>query len=228
MPSDDPKMSLDDEFARARGLERDWLSEILRSRRRAWLITLFSGLLALTSVAAVATLVPMKEPPELYVVRVDNTTGVIDHVTHLGNAQQDYGERVARFFLNQYVLACESYDWYTLQATYNRCNLYSSPAIQKAYSESIRGSNGLQKRYASHTRVLIDVQSITLGPKQSATVRFTRRVESDRNQPPEVEHRVATLAYDYIDADLTEKVARENPLAFQVLAYKTDIEVLPR
>lgn len=229
MSSDDPRLSLEDEMARARGLERDFLSEILRSRKRAWTVALAAGVLAIASVAALAAIAPLKEPPELYVVRVDNASGMIEHVSQLGNAQDDYGERLARFFINQYVLACESYDWYTIQQSYNRCALFSDPVVQKQYYERFKGDQAWDKIYGQHSRVRVDVRSITLGPNQSATVRFVRRVENNNmGQAADVEHLVATLGYGYVNASLSEAVGRENPLGFQVFSYDTDIEVATR
>lgn len=227
MPSKDPKLSLEDELARARGLERDLLSEILSSRRRAWLITIFFAILSIVSLGAVAALTPLKEPPELYVVRVDEASGSIEHVTHIRDSQEDYSERITRYFINQYVLACESYDWFTIQNMYNRCALLSAPSVQRAYFERFKGDAALDKKYAKHSRVRIDVRSITLGPSQSATVRFARRVENEMGQVLEKENLIATLGYGYINASLSEAVGRENPLGFQVMTYDTDVEVTP-
>ncbi|HCN73333.1 MAG: conjugal transfer protein TraJ [Pusillimonas sp.] len=226
MSSEDPKLSLDDELARARGQERDLLSEILKSRKTAWRIAISAGTLAFASVMAVAGLTPLKAAPELHVIRVDNATGMIENVTRLADAKENYGERIARFFIHQYVLACESYDWYTIQSLYDRCALFSDPAVQRDYYKKFKGDNALDEIYGNHTRVLINVRSITLGPKQSATVRFTRRLENNMNQTIGAEeHLLATLAYGYIDANLSEAVGRENPLGFQVFSYTTDVEV---
>ena len=226
MSTEDPKLSLDDELARARGQERDLLAEILNSRRTAWRVAIGAGVLAISSVIAVAGLTPLKAAPELHVVRVDNATGMIENVTRLADAKEDYGERIARFFIHQYVLACESYDWYTIQSLYDRCALFSDPAVQRAYYEKFKGDKALDQLYGDHTRVRVNVRSITLGPNQSATVRFTRRLEHRLNQAAtNEEHLLATLAYGYIDADLSEAVGRENPLGFQVFSYTTDVEV---
>lgn len=226
MSSEDPKLSLDDELARARGQERDLLSEIIKSRKTAWRVAIGAGALAVASVIAVTGLTPLKAAPELHVVRVDNATGMIENVTRLADAKEDYGERIARFFIHQYVLACESYDWYTIQSYYDRCALFSDPAVQRAYYEKFKGEKSLDQLYGDHTRVRINVRSITLGPGQRATVRFTRRLEHRLNQAVgNEEHLLATLAYGYIDADLSEAVGRENPLGFQVLSYDTDVEV---
>ena len=226
MPSDDPNLSLEAELARTRGIERDFITELLLSRRKAWWVAAGAGVLSLASILAVAALTPLKEAPELHVVRVDNATGMIENVTQLNDAKEDYGERIARFFIHQYVLACESYDWYTIQNLYDRCALFSSPAVQRDYYQKFKGENALDKRYADHTHVRVNVRSITLGPNQSATVRFTRRTENTMNQAVgQPEHLLATLAYGYIDADLSEAIGRENPLGFQVLSYTTDVEV---
>lgn len=225
MASGDPKLSLDDELARTQGIERDLIAEVLQSRRRAWFMTIFFAVLALMGVAAVAALVPLKEPPELYVVRVDNATGSIEHVTHIRDSREDYGDRIARYFINQYVLACESYDWYTIQNTYNRCALLSAPDVQKAYFERFKGDDAVDKKYNKHSRVRIDVRSITLGPNQSATVRFKRRVENLGGQRLEEQDLIATLNYAYFNVDLSEAIARENPLGFQVMSYDTDVEL---
>ena len=66
---------------RSRGLERDHLGELIASRKRAWQVALGAGILALVAVGAVLGLTPLKQPPEMYVVRVDDATGGIEHVT---------------------------------------------------------------------------------------------------------------------------------------------------
>ncbi|KAG0759136.1 hypothetical protein G6F22_019456 [Rhizopus arrhizus] len=161
----------------------------------------------------------------MYVVRVDNTTGAIEHVTMLGNGQEEYGERVARYFVHQYVLACESYDWNTVQNTYDRCGLFSSPEVQRAYYAKFDGEKGLDKVYANPTRVRVNVRSITLGANHSATVRFTRRTEGG-NGPATAENLIATMAFQYVNTPISETIGRDNPLGFQVVSYTTDAETL--
>ncbi|TFL14070.1 type IV secretion system protein [Pusillimonas caeni] len=225
MSSDDPKLSLEDELARAQGVERDLLSQILLSRRRAWQVAAASVFTTICATVAVAAITPLKEPPELYVVRVNDATGEIKYVSRLADAKENYGDRLTRTFINEFVLACESYDWYTIQNTHDRCALYSAPSVQKEYGKKFQGEQALQKTYAQHTRVRVDVRSITLGPKQSANVRFSRRTENNMGQVTKEENLIATLAYDYVNADLTEDAGRINPIGFQVLSYDTDVEV---
>lgn len=98
----------------SRGLERDHLGELVTSRKRAWQVAMGAGVIAFAAVAAVAGLTPLKQPPEMYVVRVDNATGSIEHVSTLGEPMDDYGQRIAKYFLNSYVLNCEGYSWQTI------------------------------------------------------------------------------------------------------------------
>ena len=230
MSADDPKLSLQQELDRKQGLERDLLTEILTSRRNAWRMATAAVIMAILASIALATIFPLKEPARPYVVRVNEATGDIEHVTQLGNGQEDYGERMARYFLQQYVLACEGYDWNTIQNNYDRCGLFSSPDVQRGYYAKFQdnpktGEKGLDKRYGKQTRVLIKVRSITPGPKHTATVRFTRRIETD-NLSPSSEQLIATLSYQYVNTPMSESIGRDNPLGFQVTTYTTDTEIL--
>jgi len=230
MSSDDPKLSIQQEVDRKRGLERDLLTELLTSRRNAWRVAVGSFVMALLAAAALASLFPFKKPPLPYVVRVNDTTGDIEHVTQLGNGKEDYGERIARYFIQQYLLTCEGYDWNTIQNTYDRCGLFSAPDVQRAYYAKFQDNpktdyEALDKRYGKHTRVIVSVRSITLGPHRSATVRFTRHLDGS-SVPAQPEQLIATLAYRYVNTPLTESIGRDNPLGFQVISYTTDVETL--
>jgi type IV secretion system protein VirB8 len=230
MSSDDPKLSIQQEVERKRGLERDLLAELLNSRRNAWRVAVGAFLMALLAAAALASIFPFKKTPLPYVVRVNDTTGDIEHVTQLGNGKEDYGERIARYFIQQYLLTCEGYDWNTIQNTYDRCGLFSAPDVQRAYYAKFQdnpktGYEALDKRYGKHTRVIVSVRSITLGPHHSATVRFTRHLDGS-SVPAQPEQLIATLAYRYVNTPLTESIGRDNPLGFQVISYTTDVETL--
>lgn len=204
----------------SRGLERDLLGELVSSRRRAWRVTIAAGILALGAVGAVAGLTPLKTPPEMYVVRVDNATGSIEHVSSLGQPMEDYGQRIAKYFLNSYVLNCEGYSWQTIQEQFDTCALLSSPPIQAQYGKRFEGKEAVNVRLGMLSTVDVQVHSITLGAHKAATVRFTateREVAS--NQVTQARHLIATLGYEYINVPLTEEVARTNPLGFQVVRY---------
>ncbi|CAM5219985.1 Type IV secretion system protein virB8 [Castellaniella defragrans] len=205
---------------RSRGLERDHLSELITSRKRAWQVALGASILALAAVVAVAGLTPLKQPPEMYVVRVNDATGTIEHVSSLGEPLEDYGQRIAKYFLNTYVLNCEGYSWQTIQEQFDTCALLSAPPIQTAYGKRFEGPQAVTTRLGTQGTEDVQVHSITLGAKQAAIVRFTK-TERDVNtgNATQVRHLIATMAYQYADVPLTEAVARHNPLGFQVTRY---------
>ena len=204
----------------SRGLERDHLGELINSRKRAWQVAIASGLIAFGAVAAVAGLTPLKQPPEMYVVRVDNATGTIEHVSSLGQPMEDYGQRIAKYFLNTYVLNCEGYSWQTIQEQFDTCALLSSAPTQTQYGKRFEGPDAVTTRLGAHSSVDVQVHSITLGANQAAIVRFTKTErELTTGNITKAQHLIATMAYQYTDVPLTEEVARLNPLGFQVMRY---------
>lgn len=205
---------------RSRGLERDYLGELVRSRRWAWRSAGVAAVLALAGVGAVAGLTPLKAPPEMYVVRVDNATGAIDHVSRLGEPLQSYGSRIAKYFLNSYVLNCEGYSWQTIQEQFDTCALLSSPVIQNQYGKRFEGTEAPTVRLVDLATIDVNVHSITLGANDSATVRFTTTEKNvSTGQVRQQRHLIASIAYEYVNVPLTEGVARRNPLGFQVVRY---------
>ena len=209
-----------EELEKSRGLERDLKTELISSRRRAHRLNIFLGVLAFAGVVAVAGLTPLKEPAKPHIIRVNDTTGAIEHITSLGDTPESYGERIDKYFLNTYVLNCEGYNWYTIQEQFDTCALLSSPPIQAQYGKRYVGPNAPTERLGQLSNLDVQVHSITLGANQTATVRFSttqREVASGRNEREQ--HMIATIAYGYINVPLDESVARRNPLGFQVNRY---------
>ncbi|NYT79241.1 conjugal transfer protein TraJ [Alcaligenaceae bacterium] len=208
------------ELEKARGLERDYIGELATSRRRAWRVTAAFGVMALGALGAVAGLTPLKQPPEMYVVRVNDATGTIEHVSKLGEPLESYGERIDKYFLNRYVLSCEGYNWQTIQEQFDTCALLSSPPIQAIYGKRFEGQQAPTTRLGQLGNIDVSVHSITLGQNQSAIVRFSTTERDATNGRAERErHLIATMAYTYANVPITEAVARRNPLGFQVTRY---------
>jgi type IV secretion system protein VirB8 len=205
----------------SKGLERDFLEEQIRSKALAWRLALGSwGLLAL-ALLGYAQLLPLKKV-EPYVVRVDNATGAVDIVTVLREAPQSYGEVVDKYWLNKYVLNRESYDWQTLQASYDTAVLLSSEAVQREIAALFDGPKARDKVLGERVRYVVKVRSITPS-KDTAVVRFvrTRRVEGAEDAD---ESLVATIGFQYVPAPMKEEDRLVNPLGFQVTSYRVDPE----
>jgi type IV secretion system protein VirB8 len=210
----------------SRGLERDYLDELVRSRRAAWRVAAAAGALVAVALGAVVALVPLKRV-EPFVLRVDNATGSVDAVTALSDGQTTYGEAVDKYFLNKYVLNRESYDYETIQTAYDTTVLLSAPEVQREYLALFEGPNARDKVLANHTRIVVKVRSITPGTtRNTATVRFTTRRRHAGGAPDVEESLVATIGFRYVGAAMREQDRLVNPLGFQATSYRVDPEVV--
>ncbi|GAO01284.1 virB8 family protein [Anaeromyxobacter sp. PSR-1] len=210
----------------SRGLERDYLEELVRSRRAAWRVAAGAAVLVAAALAALVALVPLKRV-EAFVLRVDNATGAVDLVTTLRDGQASYGEVVDRYFLNKYVLARESYDYETLQSAYDTTALMSSGDVQREYAALFDGPMARDKVLANRVRIMVNVRSIApRTTRNTAIVRFvTRAAHADGTSEAE-ESLVATIAFRYVGGAMHEQDRLVNPLGFQVTSYRVDPEIV--
>jgi type IV secretion system protein VirB8 len=96
-----------------------------RSVRVAWRIAFAASLLAATAIVALMMLMPLKRV-EPFVVRVDNTTGLVDVVpVYAGDAQMP--EAVTRYFLDHYITVCERFNFSTAESDYEECGAFHTP-----------------------------------------------------------------------------------------------------
>ena len=209
----------------SRGLERDYLDELVRSRRAAWRVAAGCCVLVLAALGALVALLPLKRV-EAFVLRVDHATGAVDLVTTLKDGKASYGEVVDRYFLNKYVLARESYDYPTLQTAYDTTALLSSPDVQREYAGLFEGPKGRDKVLSNRVRILPQVRSITPGTtSDTAVVRFVARTTRSDGAPPAEESLVATVGFRYAAGPMREQDRLVNPLGFQVTSYRVDPEI---
>ncbi len=217
---------LDRYLEEARGLERDYLDELVRSRRSAWRTTAAAGALLCLALIALVAMQPLKRV-EGFVLRVDNATGAVDLVTTLRDGQTSYGEVVDRYFLNKYVLNRESYEYETIQTAYDTTLLLSSEIVQREYAALFQGPGARDKALSNRARIAVRVRSITPGSTaNTALVRFTTRLLRENGQPAAEQSLVATIGFRYVGAPMHEQDRLVNPLGFQVTNYRVDPEVV--
>ena len=90
-------------FAEAASWDHDRLIAAGRSKRLAWMVAGAASGLAITGVAAVAMLAPLKTVAP-YVITVDRATGASEITSPMsGDRQITYNEAVAKYFLADYV-----------------------------------------------------------------------------------------------------------------------------
>src|SRR5690606_3110636 len=127
-------------YEESRGLERDLISEYIKSRKTAWRVATAAGGFGLLGM--ICGIVGFSQPaPAPLVLRVDNATGAVDVVTTIRQHEASYGEVVDTYWLNQYVLNREAYDYNTIQLNYDTTALLSSPEVQQQYYKLYDGPN---------------------------------------------------------------------------------------
>ncbi|MDO4997326.1 MAG: type IV secretion system protein [Neisseria sp.] len=212
----------------AKDFEKSEIDRVHKSAKIAWRISGACLLITGLAVGAVAGLTPMKETRP-YVIKVDNNTGVTDIVTVMKTQEQTYGEVVDKHWLGQYIQFRESYDWFTIQDSYDATMLMSSPEVQaefaKIYNDNPQAPHKILK---NNFKVVAKVKAITfIG--NTAQIRFEKRmlpVTGDLNKEFPVQNMIATIGYEYANQPMSEESRRVNPLGFQVTSYRVDPEAL--
>ena len=116
-------------YRSARAWDADRVANALKSRQSAWWVAGVScGITALLALA-VAGLTPLRRV-EPYLVRVDSSTGIVDHVVRVSDTQLGKDEVMNRFFLRHYVTLRQSYTRHSLQGNYEELFLLSAPKVR--------------------------------------------------------------------------------------------------
>lgn len=210
------------------GYERDLWNELRKSRKTAWVLASLGAFIGVAGIGAgYAGL--HQEAPEPVVLRVDQATGAVDVVSTIADAETSYGEVVDKYWINNYILQREGYDWNTIQASYDAVGLLTTPEAQSEFARIYNDTDGRQVTLGNRARIVPRITSITLGgDTNTATVRFTTQVVRDNGIREPEQFWIATLAYRYVNSKMTEAQRRVNPLGFQVTSYRVDPEVVAR
>lgn len=210
----------------------DRVAQLHRSERNAWRVAVLAGLCAFTSLVAVALLLPLKQLVP-FLVRVDNTTGIVDVVPTLARPI-DPGQAVTRFLLAHYITVCERFNFATAQSDYNECGAYQSAARNQQWAALWNRSNPRSplNRYKDGTIVRAQVVAVSFLERTSAVsgvaqVRYLRDVRPASGARARVTHWIATIAYAYGKPSTNIRLRSLNPLGFKVVTVSTEPEVLP-
>lgn len=200
-----------------------------QANKRAYLVSGIALLVAMISVVAVCLLTPLKSV-EPYVIRVDNTTGMVDIITSIKEANFSSNEALDKYFATTYVKAREGYYYDVLQSDYELVQILSYPNIASEYLKIYEGDKSRDQILQDDFEVQIDIVSVSLGNSAGssiATIRFNEITKKkDSKNIITNKAKIATLAYDYQPQSLTtEKERIKNPLGFKVSTYRIDDEI---
>ncbi len=217
--------SLKSYFDKARRFDQDRLVMVERSARTAWFIAIAASAIAVVSIFAVAALTPLKTV-EPFVVRVDNSTGIVDVVSALTTTAGTYDEAVTKYFSARYVRGREGYVWSEAEENFQTISLLSAQAEQMRFSAIYRGGNpeSPQNIYGRAATAKVTIKSISLISASVVSVRFLRTVT--RGEEVRTTHWVSMLTYTYANAPMSSTDRLVNPLGFVVSEYRADPEAI--
>ena len=203
-----------------------------RSVRIAWRIAIGACLLTAITIMALMLLMPLKRV-EPFVIRVDNSTGIVDVVPlFAGSAQMS--ETVTRYFLDHYVTVCERFSFSTAESDYEECASFHGSARNNAWVSTWDRSNPLSplNLYKDGSSIRAQVSAITFfqrgnGGEDLAQIRYTKTRRVGGTGSDEVSHWIATVQYVYGDPPKDPRVRRWNPLGFKIVDYRAEAEVMP-
>lgn len=206
----------------ARSWETDRVSQTEKSRKIAWRIAIVSAAVALMSVLAVVMLTPLKSV-EPFVIRVDNSTGIVDAVSGLDDARENYSEAINKYFTQWYVRYREGYSKELAESYYHNTGLMSASGEQQRYHQFFNPKSPASPLnvYGDHARVNVRIKSTSFINPNVALVRYTREITRGSDRPA-VSHWAATITFHYSSAPMSVQDRGINPLGFQVTEYRND------
>jgi type IV secretion system protein VirB8 len=208
--------------------ESDRLASVLSSERRAWMVAVAAGTVAVLAIVAIVVMMPLKATVP-YLIYQDKATGATQVVTAINERDVGYQELNAKFWAKRYVVARESYLYTLLQYDYDTVLRLSADDVGRDYHRLYEGDSSREKRLGSGTEERIKVLSVVLPPDQmgKAVVRFEKaikRASADAPEPPKTY--VATFAFTFKPSMKgNEGDLIENPLGFKVTSYRVDAEI---
>jgi type IV secretion system protein VirB8 len=218
-------------FAEARSWDADRDAQFRRSAQAAWLTAAAGWLCAVAGAVALAVLMPLKRV-DPFVIRVDNSTGVIDVVpVYVGSTSMD--EAVSRYFLTHYLNVCERFNFATAESDYEECGAFHSPQRNQAWYALWTATNPASPlnvhKDGSSIRVQVTAVSFfarASGLSDLAQVRYLKAAQQGPGAEEAVTHWLATVQYAYAEPAKDPRTRRWNPLGFKILDFRTEPEVI--
>ena len=217
-------------FAEAASWDADRAAQFGRRARVAWWVAGAGWICAIAGSMALLLLMPLKRV-EPYVIRVDNATGIVDVVPMLvGTAELP--ELTTRYFLEQYVIVCERFSFFTAESDYEECGALQSPQLSQArYALWNKGNpksplNEFKDGTTVRTRVIsVSFLSRANGIADLAQVRYVREKRAGGTGEAQQSHWIATVQYAYANPSENPKVRHWNPVGFKIVDFRAEPEV---
>lgn len=222
---------LDEYFREAESWDADRAARFRRSATVAWWMAGSGWVCAIACALCLLVLMPLKRV-DPFVVRVDNTTGIVDVVpVYAGGDVKD--EAITRYFLTHYLTVCERFNFATAESDYEECGAFHSAQRNQAWYALWTATNPASPLniYKDGSSVRVQVKSVTFFTRASglsdlAQVRYLKALRGPGGADEKFTHWVATIQFAYADPSKDPKTRRWNPLGFKVLDFKSEPEVV--
>ncbi|MCX8738126.1 type IV secretion system protein [Gilliamella sp. B2824] len=193
--------------------------------KMGWKLTIVLSICCVLQSIALTVLTPLKTAVP-YVMRVDSTSGYIDIAKPLADDKVTYDEVLSKYFLKEFVINRESYDWDTIQNMFDITKLLSNNNVFSEYEFNIQSALSPLNVLRKDKKVVVTVRGITF-INNLAQVRFVKLVKN-KDGTPATGYKpttwIATIDFDYKKEIKTEAERLENPLGFEVISYRVDVE----
>ena len=226
----DPELA--DYFAEAASWDADRRAIASRTTRLALTVAGAGWFAVLALAGALLLLMPLKHV-EPFVVRVDNSTGIVDVVPvyHGGSSVQ---EAVTRYLLTHYVTVCERFNFATAESDYEECGAFHTAQRNATWYAMWNQNNPASplNLYKDGSSVRVQVKSLSFfkrgtGIADLAQVRYLKAKRAQGGTDEQVTNWIVTIQYAYADPPSDPKVRRWNPLGFKIVDFRPEPEVLP-
>jgi|WetSurMetagenome_2_1015567.scaffolds.fasta_scaffold151035_1 type IV secretion system protein VirB8 len=214
--------------AAAADFERQTGEEKEKSRVLAWRVATVSTAVTVITIAALLVSHLMHKDPDPVIIKVDNSTGATTVLRSIKDAQDHYDDIIDKYWLGQYVIERENYDWYTISTAVDKVTLMSSPSVGAAYNTAIKAKDSPLYILTDKFKIIAKISSITFVGDEAQVHYTTQKVSSSglvADGSP-VQKWIATISYKYDAGLMTEQQRLVNPLGFKVLTYRNDPEVI--
>lgn len=215
---------------REENLALDWevcrLSLIEQSEKKAWMTAKLLGGVCVALVAAIVLMMPLKQT-EPYVIQLDKATGMATVLSIANTSDIPVSELMDKYWLKEYVLARESYDYRTLEQDYYLTRELSMPNVFEPYASQFgQRKDSLEMRLKDSKRITVELLSLVPNGNGVATVRFVKTTKDTTTGTEEARSVwTARIGYEYMPTFKADEAHRlMNPFGFKVTTYRVDPE----
>lgn len=219
-------------FAEAASWDADRAAQARRAVRLALGVAGAGWIATLLLTGALLLLMPLKRV-EPFVVRVDNTTGVVD-VVPVYSGKSGVPEAVTRYLLTHYVTVCERFNYATAESDYEECGAFHNAARNQAWFAEWDRSNPSSplNLYKDGTSIRAQVAAVSFftragGLQDLAQVRYTKAARAGGGSQDQVTHWIATVQFTYGEPSKDPRIRRWDPLGFKVVDFRAEPEIPP-